>query len=231
VSGLKLTVKDLVVSTAVALPLIHPVRFSLEPGQCLVIQGASGAGKSTLLSAIAGVQTPDLQMNGEIRLGDQCVSDQPAYRRRIGMLFQRPNLFAHLSVGQNVALVLAKQPGDSIERRRQRVEKWLDSVGLAGMMDRDPATLSGGQQARAALARMLAADPSAVLLDEPFSALDPPLRAATRALVYRHLAEANVPVVLVTHDSGDVPAQQFEIKMHHMSSGKLQVAESQRADH
>ena len=230
-SGLKLTVKDLVVSTAAALPLVHPVRFCVAPGQCLVIQGASGVGKSTLLSAIAGVQTPDLQMNGEIRLGDQCVSEQPAYRRRIGMLFQRPNLFAHLSVGENVALALARQPGDSIERRRQRVENWLASVGLAGLIERDPATLSGGQQARVALARMLAADPSAVLLDEPFAALDAPLRVATRALVYRHLAQANVPVVLVTHDSGDVPTQQFEIKMHHMSSGRLQVADLWRVSH
>ena len=142
------------------------------------------------------------------------------------MLFQQAHLFPHLSVGQNIALTMTRRPGEGRQGRRRRVDAWLEQMELGGMANRDPATLSGGQKARVALARLLATEPRAVLLDEPFSALDPTLREATRRFIFRYLQAQCVPILLVTHDSGDVPAQQLPTKLYHMRDGRMGLAES-----
>ncbi|MEO0977393.1 MAG: ATP-binding cassette domain-containing protein, partial [Pseudomonadota bacterium] len=128
-----------------------------------------------------------------------------AQERHIGLMFQSPLLFPHMSVLQN--LLFALPP--SIRARAQRKEaalKALEDVGLAGFAGRDPATLSGGQQTRVALMRTLLADPKALLLDEPFSSLDQTRRADVRELVFRLAKDKNLPVLLVTHDQEDAAA-------------------------
>lgn len=225
-SDAPLVLTNLAVTTATQRPLVHPTSLDVLPGQCAVIYGPSGSGKSTLLAAIAGVVASGLTVSGDVRLGANGLTHVPAHRRRLGMLFQQPYLFPHYSVGQNIALTMTKQPGEQRRDRQRRVEAWLERMELSGMADRDPATLSGGQKARVALARLLATKPAAVLLDEPFSALDPSLRKATRRFIYQHLQAEAVPILLVTHDSGDVPEQQLPTKLYHMRDGQLHRDES-----
>jgi putative thiamine transport system ATP-binding protein len=125
--------------------------------------------------------------------------------RGIGVLFQEALLFPHLSVGDNLAFGLgARLRGRAA--RRAAVEEALAQAGLAGFHDRDPATLSGGQKARAALLRTLLAEPQALLLDEPFSRLDAGLRDDIRQFVFARVAERGIPALLVTHDEADAGA-------------------------
>ena len=223
-----LVLSNLEVTTAAGTPLVHPTNLDILPGHCAVVHGPSGSGKSTLLSAIAGVTASDLTVSGTVALAGQPISHLPTHRRRLGMLFQQAHLFPHLSVGQNIALTMTRWPGESRQDRRRRVDAWLEQMELGGMANRDPSTLSGGQKARVALARLLATEPRAVLLDEPFSALDPTLREATRHFIFRYLQAQCVPILLVTHDSGDVPAQQLPTKLYHMRDGRLGLTESSK---
>ena len=128
----------------------------------------------------------------------------PTEQRRLGLLFQDDVLFPHLSVGQNLAFALPASVRGAAARR-DAVAQALASVELAGFEQRDPATLSGGQRARASLMRTLLAQPQALLLDEPFAKLDVALRTRFRALVFAHVAERGIPTLLVTHDPADVP--------------------------
>jgi putative thiamine transport system ATP-binding protein len=185
--------------------LFAPVTLEVAPGQVACIMGPSGAGKSSLLDAVGGLLAPGLQAIGRVWLDGQAVSGLPAERRRIGRMFQDAMLFPHLSVGDNLAFGLpAGVKGRAA--RSARVDEALARAGLGGMADRDPATLSGGQRARAALMRTLLAEPRAVLLDEPFAALDAPLRADLRAFTLDHLQGRGIPAVLVTHDPADAEA-------------------------
>jgi iron(III) transport system ATP-binding protein len=167
-----------------------------RPGTVVALLGASGCGKTTLLRCISGLERPDA---GEVSLGDRTLVGEGVLvapeRRGIGMVFQDGALFPHLSVGRNVAYGLSRR-----ERRRERVAETLRLVGLAGLEDRMPSTLSGGQQQRVALARALAPRPVAILLDEPFSNLDAPLRVALRDEVRRLLHHLDTAAVFVTHD-------------------------------
>lgn len=224
-----MVLRGLEVTTAAHTPLVHSTNLEILPGHCAVVHGPSGSGKSTFLSAIAGVTASDLTVSGLVTLAGQPVSHLPTHRRRLGMLFQQVHLFPHLSVGQNIALTMTRRQGEGRQGRRRRVDAWLEQMELGGMARRDPATLSGGQRARVALARLLATEPRAVLLDEPFSALDPTLREATRHFIFRYLQAQRVPILLVTHDSGDVPAQQLPTKLYHMRDGRLGLAESSTA--
>lgn len=174
----------------------------IAPGEVLTVMGPSGSGKSTLLAYLAGFLSPAFQAQGEVYLGDKRLDTLPAEQRGIGLLFQDPLLFPHLSVGGNVRFGLPQRTKDKI----QQVAKALEQVGLSGFEDRDPATLSGGQQARVALMRLLLSQPRAVLLDEPFSKLDTALRQEMRALVFGQLREAGLPTLLVTHDHADANA-------------------------
>lgn len=186
-------------------PLFAPVTLEVAPGQVACIMGPSGAGKSSLLDAVGGLLAPGLLASGRVWLDGQDITALPAERRRIGRMFQDAMLFPHLSVGDNLAFGLpAGVKGRAA--RRARVDEALARAGLTGMADRDPATLSGGQRARAALMRTLLAEPKAVLLDEPFAALDAPLRADLRAFTLDHLRSRGIPALLVTHDPADAGA-------------------------
>jgi putative thiamine transport system ATP-binding protein len=177
---------------------------TVAPGEALTVMGPSGAGKSSLLAFIAGFLGPEFTAKGRIFLAGRDITALPANERRLGLMFQDPLLFPHMSVGGN--LMFALPPGGSRRARRERCEAHLDEVSLKGFFDRDPATLSGGQRTRAALARVLVSDPLALLLDEPFSALDQTLRAQIRTLVLTRAKAHGLPLVLVTHDPADAEA-------------------------
>lgn len=180
------------------------VRLSahVPPGQVLTVMGPSGSGKSTLLAALIGALPAAFSLSGRVLLNDQDITTLPTAQRRIGILFQDDVLFPHLSVSQNLGFGL--RPGGSRVDRQARVEAALDRMGLSGFGPRDPASLSGGQRARVALARTLLAEPLALLLDEPFSKLDQTLRAQIRDLVFAETR--NLPAILVTHDPEDARA-------------------------
>lgn len=172
--------------------------FIPEQARVAVI-GPSGAGKSTLLSVIAGF-TP--QTTGRVLWQDRDLTALPPGARPLSILFQDQNLFPHLSVGQNVGLGLRRDLRLSIEDR-QSVAAALDRVGLTGMADRRPATLSGGQQSRVALARVLLRARPLMLLDEPFAALGPALKAEMLDLVAEIAKATRATLLLVSHDPED----------------------------
>jgi len=171
-------------------------------GEIVTVMGPSGAGKSSLLAWLAGFLAPAFSASGTVLLDRRNVLALPAEQRRIGLLFQDPLLFPHLSVGGNLrfALPAGKQDKDA------RVQAALVAVGLEGYAARDPDTLSGGQKSRVALQRLLLSEPHAVLLDEPFSRLDASLRRDVRALVFSTLQRAGLPTLMVTHDPEDAEA-------------------------
>ena len=178
-----------------AVPALADTRLCVERGEMVALLGPSGCGKTTLLRVIAGFERPD---DGVVKLEGRPVARAGAWvapePRRVGMVFQDYALFPHLTVGENV--------GFGVRRRERQacVAEVLDTVGLGGYERRYPHELSGGQQQRVALARALAPSPSVVLLDEPWSNIDPLLRASMRADLASILRDAGVTVVLVTHD-------------------------------
>lgn len=177
----------------------------VPPGGVLTVMGPSGSGKTTLLSLVGGFLDPAFAASGRVVLDGRVLGGLRPEDRRVGLLFQDALLYPHLSVGGNLLFGLTADVRGRAERRA-RAEAALEEVGLAGCFDRDPATLSGGEQARVALARTLLSRPRALLLDEPFSRLDADRRAAVRALVFRLVAERAIPAVLVTHDRADAEA-------------------------
>lgn len=185
-------------------PLFSDWSLGVPAGQVVTLMGPSGSGKSTLLQWMVGALEPAFAARGELWLGGRALHALPTEQRRLGLLFQDDVLFPHLSVGQNLAFALPASVRGAAARR-DAVAQALASVELAGFEQRDPATLSGGQRARASLMRTLLAQPQALLLDEPFAKLDVALRTRFRALVFAHVAERGIPTLLVTHDPADVP--------------------------
>ncbi|QYK42420.1 MAG: ATP-binding cassette domain-containing protein [Paracoccaceae bacterium] len=188
-----------------AAPLFPPVTLDIPPGQVATLMGPSGIGKSTLLDAVGGHLGPGFRAEGHVLVDGRDVTALAPEARRIGLLFQDALLFPHLSVGDNLSFGLTPHVRGRAARRAA-VDGALSRAGLAGFHDRDPATLSGGQRARAALMRALLAEPRALLLDEPFSRLDAGLRAEIRSFVFDHLREQGIPALMVTHDAGDATA-------------------------
>lgn len=186
-------------------PLFPPVSLAVAAGEVATVMGPSGIGKSTLLDAVGGHLDHGFTCFGRVLLNGQDQAGIPAERRRIGLLFQDAVLFPHLSVGDNLAFGLSPRVRGRAERRR-RVAEALERAGLAGMERRDPATLSGGQRARAALMRTLLAEPLALLLDEPFSRLDAALRDDIRGFTLSHVRAQAIPALMVTHDPEDARA-------------------------
>jgi len=168
--------------------------------EVVALFGASGAGKTLTLQCLAGLARPD---RGRIVVNDTVFFDAatgtsiPSRRRRLGYVFQGYALFPHLSVAENVAYGLHDRRR---EERRRRTAEMLDRLGLTALAERRPRELSGGQQQRVALGRALAVDPELLLLDEPLSALDAPLRRQLRAELMGVLREWGKATVLVTHD-------------------------------
>ncbi len=184
-------------------PLIC-VHHDVAPGAVLTVMGPSGVGKSTLLAFITGTLAKDFKATGEVWLDGHNITNASPHQRRVGILFQDDLLFPHLSVGANLAFGLP--PGGNSAERQAKIDAALSEVGLEGFAPRDPATLSGGQKARVALMRMLLSDPSALLLDEPFSRLDAALRAQVRDMVFDRARARALPVLMVTHDAEDAHA-------------------------
>lgn len=174
----------------------------LPAGAVTAVIGPSGAGKSTLLAAIAGFVAP---VAGRILWQGQDLTPLPPHERPVSMLFQDANLFPHLTLAQNVGLGLRPALRLTVPETA-RVAALLAAVGLADLADRRPGAVSGGQAARAALARVLIADRPLVLLDEPFAALGPALRAEMRDLATRLLRDAGHSVLMVTHDPAEARA-------------------------
>jgi thiamine transport system ATP-binding protein len=177
--------------------LCADVRFA--SGQVTALIGPSGAGKSTFLGAISGFLTP---VSGRVLWGADDMTGLSPAERPISTLFQDNNLFPHLTIAQNVGLGLRVGLRLSTNQAHQ-VDAVLESVGLAGFGVRKPAALSGGQQSRAALARVLLADRPLVVLDEPFAALGPRLKDEMLDLVRQRLADQGRSVIMVTHDPAD----------------------------
>jgi molybdate transport system ATP-binding protein len=177
------------------------LRADLESAAGLtVLFGPSGAGKSTLLLAVAGALRPQrgrIEVDGRVLFDSSAGVSVPVHRRRIGVVFQDALLFPHLSVVRNVTFGIRGPDRDA------RARQWLDRVGAVDLASRAPADLSGGERQRVALARALAAEPAALLLDEPFSALDAHARESLgRTIVDLH-RDTGVPFLHVTHDLGE----------------------------
>lgn len=180
------------------------VDLNVEAGSRTAIVGPSGCGKTTLLRVIAGFDMPDagrVAVDGTVLA--QGSAQVPAHKRGIGLVAQDGSLFPHLTVSDNIGFGLEKNAAG----RDALITELIDMVGLErAMLSRKPDQLSGGQQQRVALARALARKPRLMLLDEPFSALDTGLRAATRRAVMEVLAAAGITAILVTHDQAEALA-------------------------
>lgn len=176
-------------------------------GQRIVLLGPSGAGKSITLKAIAGLIKPDagvIRLNGRTLFDARAGVDLAPQERNVAYVFQEYALFPHLNVRQNVGFGLRRgwfNPSRSATS--EAVDYWLDALELTPMAHQLPSELSGGQRQRTAMARALVSQPSALLLDEPFSALDHTLRAAMRVELDGLQRRLNIPMVLITHDPAD----------------------------
>ncbi len=179
-----------------ATPALRALDLTVEPGSCTAILGPSGSGKSTALRLIAGLDIPSA---GSVLIDGVDVTGLPAEQRGVGMVFQRPMLFPHMSVVDNIGFSY-RAVGLSRRRSREQARRYLDLVHLDDIGDRSVSDISGGQAQRVALARSLAGSPRVLLLDEPFSALDPVLRSDMHDLVRELRNELDQTIVLVTHD-------------------------------
>ena len=179
-----------------------PMMFDLQvvEGERIAIVGPSGAGKSTLLNLIAGFVLPT---RGEVWLNGENHTRSAPYERPVSMLFQENNLFPHLTVQQNLALGL-KTSLKLTALEQDQIERVADAVGLTSFLSRLPNSLSGGQKQRVALARCLLRDKPILLLDEPFSALDPELRMEMLNLIDELCHSKSLTLLLVTHQPSEL---------------------------
>lgn len=182
--------------------LVRDLSFTIEPGQVLALMGPSGSGKSSILGWLTDTLDSRMSATGRLWLGERELTHVPAEKRRLGLMLQQDYLFPHMSVGDNLRFGLRE---GNRRMRDERVRQSLAEASLAGMEQRDPATLSGGQRARVSLLRTLLSDPCALLLDEPFSGLDTTLREQIRQFTWK--SASRLPVLLVTHDLADMPAK------------------------
>ena len=197
---------------------VEAISFQVEKGEVLGILGPSGSGKTTVLRLIAGFETPEvgrvLLRGTEVSRSGYCL---PPEKRGVGMVFQDYGLFPHLTVGRNTAFGLHHT---TTSEKNRRVREILALVGLEGTENRYPHELSGGQQQRIALARALAPNPIVILMDEPFSNLDPDMRSRMRQEVHQILKEVGITAVLVTHDHEEAFAMADKIAV--LNEGRLE---------
>jgi len=194
---------------------LDQISLEIGRGEFMTLLGPSGCGKTTLLKLAAGFLGAD---SGSVTIDGKCVNDVPTYKREIGMMFQNYALFPHMSVTENIAYGL-KTRRVSRHEIRQRVADALDLVKLTGMGDRKPRQLSGGQQQRVALARALVINPTVLLLDEPFSALDKNLRASMQIELREIQRKLGLTTIFVTHDQSEALSLSDRVAV--MAQGKV----------
>ncbi|UXX83888.1 ABC transporter ATP-binding protein [Roseovarius pelagicus] len=194
---------------------VDNISFEVVAGETVALLGPSGCGKTTTLRMIAGFANPDA---GIVSIADQDVTPLRPYERNIGILFQDYALFPHMTVRDNVAFG-PQHRGVPKAEIPERVDKYLDLVGMAAMADRYPTTLSGGQQQRVALARAMATEPGIILLDEPLSALDAKLRERLRIELKQILKTVNAAAIVVTHDQDEALSLADRVLI--MSEGRI----------
>ncbi|MES2068764.1 MAG: ATP-binding cassette domain-containing protein [Pseudomonadota bacterium] len=207
------------------------VQFS-SASDSLVIYGPSGAGKSLSLQAIAGLLTPDsgrIELNGTTLFDSSRRINLAPQARKTGFLFQNYALFPHLNVQQNIGFGLQAgwlNPGKQM--MEERVAHWLTVFELEAVARQYPHQLSGGQQQRTALARALVSEPQALLLDEPFAALDPELRNKMRHELIELRSRLRIPLIMITHDSEDV--RLFGDEVLEIRDGRIQQRGEENGD-
>lgn len=185
--------------------------ISLEPDKIYAVVGPSGAGKSTFLNLISGFASIS---SGSIVWNGKEISNLPPAKRNVSILFQDNNLFPHLSVWRNLALAVTHWPKIS-RNNEEKLKAVMSEVGILGLENRKPSQLSGGQQSRVALARVLLQKNKILLLDEPFSALGPSLKDQMLELIKKIAKNKKLLVLMVTHDPADakkVASQTLVIK-------------------
>lgn len=189
--------------------ILDDVSFNVDKGEIIAVLGSSGSGKSTLLNIICGLETVS---SGSIFLNGKDITNLECERRNIGLVFQDYALFPHLTVEKNVGFAL-KSSKDPI------IDSMLDLVKMKSFKKRYPYELSGGEKQRVAIARSLAAKPSILLLDEPFSNLDANLKEEVRKDIKEILKKSNTTAVIVTHDIED--AYDLADRIIYIKNGKV----------
>ncbi|MBB6215521.1 ABC-type sugar transport system ATPase subunit [Anaerosolibacter carboniphilus] len=195
--------------------ILEDVNIQVKEGRLLSILGASGAGKTTILKIISGLVRQD---EGRVMIDGMDISDCPVEKRNIGYVFQSPLLFPHMTVEENIrfGLEIKKWHGG---RAKERIGQLLKLLQIEGLEKRMPSMISGGQQQRVAIARALAPEPEILLMDEPFSSLDPTLRYEMGELIKEIQEKCNLTVVFVTHDRNESLALSHEIAI--LIDGKI----------
>ncbi|MGB0942337.1 MAG: ATP-binding cassette domain-containing protein [Marinomonas sp.] len=214
-----LKVKDCHLSIA-GTPLVSELSFEIDNGQVLTLMGPSGCGKSSLLNYLSGTLETGFEAKGCIELNQKRIDTLCTQNRNVGILYQTPLLFPHMTNLENLLFAIdAKQQGLTSANKKKLAMSKLAELGLETKANNLPNSLSGGQQARIALLRTLLSSPDYLLLDEPFSKLDPELRQSVRRFTLEQIQKANIPTLLVTHDEDDFTAMGGElIQMQNLSN-------------
>ncbi len=203
---------------------LSDIHLRIEPGELVALLGPSGSGKTSLLRIIAGLEQAD---RGRLKFGERDAAQLSVQERRVGFVFQHYALFKHMRVADNIAFGLSVRPRSErpgAQDIRARVEHLLELVQLPGLGDRYPAQLSGGQRQRVALARALAIEPSVLLLDEPFGALDARVRKDLRRWLRELHRETGVTTVFVTHDQDE--ALELADRVVVMQGGRIEQVDT-----
>ena len=182
-------------------PFIKNLNIKVNNGKILTIFGSSGIGKSSLINVIAGVYESNLLFTGDIILNNKKITNTLPEKRKIGLLLQDGVLFPHLSVEQNLIFGIKKILTN--KEKYLLINEHLIKANMEGFENRYPNTLSGGQKSRVACLRAILSEPDALLLDEPFSSIDPEQRNSFRLFVANQIREKKIPCILVTHDESD----------------------------
>ncbi len=182
-------------------PFIKDLNIKVNNGKILTIFGSSGIGKSSLINVIAGVYESNLLFTGDIILNNKKITNTLPEKRKIGLLLQDGVLFPHLSVEQNLIFGIKKSLTN--KEKYLLINEHLIEANMEGFENRYPNTLSGGQKSRVACLRAILSEPDALLLDEPFSSIDPEQRNSFRLFVANQVREKKIPCILVTHDESD----------------------------
>ena len=195
--------------------LLNAVSFTVYAGEIFAVIGKTGAGKTLLLEAAAGLCPID---GGQVLYGGEPVREIPIYRRNIGYLYQDYGLFPHMTAEENIGFAL-KMQHVSVRDRRSRVAAMAERFGIGGVLEQYPGTLSGGEQQRVALARALMMRPQLLILDEPFSALDPVTRQDFYGILQEVRKDFGCAILFVTHDFSE--AQQLADRIGVLIAGRL----------